>query len=83
MKKIFLLLLTVALTLISTAQVSSRFAKNIKWKEIEKLRKQSDPILVGNTDRELFFIKSIKGKKTLEKYSVGSLLLKNSRAIRT
>lgn len=81
MKKIILVLLTVTLTLISTAQVSSRFARNIKWKEIEKSRKQSDPILIGNTDRELYFISSLKGKKTLEKYSVGSLLKQNARLL--
>jgi len=81
MKTILFILLALSFNLSSTAQVSSRFAKNIKWKEIEKSRKQSDPILVGNTDRELFFISAKKGKKTLEKYSVGSLLMKNARLL--
>lgn len=81
MKKLILILFAVTFTLLGTAQVSSRFAKSIKWKNIEKSRKQADPILVGNTDRELFFISSKKKDKTLEKYSVGSLLMKNSRLL--
>jgi len=81
MKKIFLILFSIAFTVLSTAQVSSRFAKNIKWKDIEKSKKQPDPILVGNTDRELFFISNKKGKHTLQNFSVGSLLLKNSRLL--
>ena len=81
MKNIILILLAVTISLVSSAQVSSKFAKNIKWKDIEKSKRQPDPILVGNTNRSLFFISSKKGNKTIEKYSVGSLLMNNARLL--
>jgi len=78
MKRIILLFIASVFVLTSTAQVSSKFARKIKWKEIEKTKRQPDPTLVGNTDRDLFFIKEKKGKSTIEKYSVSSLLMKSS-----
>lgn len=80
MKNTLLISLVLIFTLSTSAQVSEKYKKSIKWFELDQT-KHSTPTLLGSNFDNLFLIKALRNKNFIEKYDLGKFDLSNSKEL--
>jgi hypothetical protein len=80
MKKALLISLALIFTLSTSAQVSEKYKKSIKWLELEQT-KHAAPFVLGNDFDNLFLIKALRNKNFVEKYDLKKFELSNFKEL--